>query len=124
MIILGLINKCKVLDISKWKVNINTLDMKLVYTRLEHGNKSQERGTDKFNQNWNEDIPTIRSRFPLSILVLNPNSKFKNKEHNCLKEWVEGRVNLYQDIVEKCTKMANEKTKNELKNDKKYKLPL
>ena len=119
LIISELINKYKVLDISKWKVNINTLDMKLVYTRQEHGNKNQERGIGKFNQNWNEDIPTVQSRFPLSTLVLNPNSKFNNKEHNCLKEWVEGRVFLYQDIVEKCTKMANKKAKNEFKDDKK-----
>ena len=57
--------------------------MKLVYTRLEHENKNLERGTGKFNQNWKEDIPTIQSRFPLSTLVLNPNCKFNNKEHNC-----------------------------------------
>ena len=68
LIISGLINKYKVLDISKWKVNINTLDMKLVYTKLEHGNKNKERGTGKLNRNWNEDIPTIQSRFPLSTL--------------------------------------------------------
>ena len=74
-----------------------------------------KRGTGKFNQNWKVDIPTIQSRFPLNILVLNPNSNFKNKEHSCLKEWVDGIVNLYQDIVKKFTNMANEKAKNELK---------
>ena len=58
--------------------------MKLVYTRLKHGNKNLERGTDKFNQNWKVDIPAIQSRFPLNTLVLNLNCKFKNKEHSCL----------------------------------------